>query len=115
MITREVKPNIPAQYRQGDVFLQEVDSLPSFAKEVQVTDRIVLQYGTATGHAHAIAKDKAVLFEGSGRRFVIPGIHGAPVSHEEHDTIELPAGKIFEVILQREFSVLTQMSRTVLD
>lgn len=45
----------PQQIRQGDVQLQPVDSLPAGCTEVPADgNRIVLAYGQATGHAHAI-------------------------------------------------------------
>lgn len=49
-------------YRQGDVGMQYVASLPAGAKPVENTGRIVLAYGEVTGHAHAIAAEEAQEF-----------------------------------------------------
>lgn len=93
------------QYRQGDVLLirveGEVKTLPhrSVARD---EGRIVLAYGEATGHAHAIADADAELFElETGERFLVTS-RGVSLRHEEHDTVELPAGA-YRVVRQREY------------
>jgi len=93
------------QYRQGDVFLvrvgDDVRTLPH--RSVPRDDgRIVLAYGEATGHAHAIADADAELIElETGERFLFTS-RGVSLRHEEHDTIELPAGA-YRVVRQREY------------
>ena len=49
-------------YRQGDVMIREVSSLPANAKAVKNRGRIVLAHGEVTGHAHAIAVREAKEF-----------------------------------------------------
>ncbi len=50
-----MKKLVPAQIRQGDVFLQPVKKLPAGeAKEIREPGRVVLAHGEVTGHAHAI-------------------------------------------------------------
>ena len=67
---------------------------------------LVLAEGEATGHAHVIDDVRAELRdEGwSGRRFVVVE-DGATVSleHDEHDTLDVPAG-IYEIRIQREYT-----------
>lgn len=51
-------------FRQGDVLLRRVSSIPKSAKAAEKKDqpgnsRIVLAYGEVTGHAHAIADTEA--------------------------------------------------------
>lgn len=42
-------------YRQGDVLIERIDSVPDDAQPVPLEDgRIVLAHGEVTGHAHAI-------------------------------------------------------------
>ncbi len=54
----------PWQARQGDVFLERIDSVP-VGKEIprDAQGRIVLAHGEATGHAHVVRHPKAKLFE----------------------------------------------------
>lgn len=94
-------------FRQGDVMIREVAAVPSGAKEVKTTDRIVLAYGEVTGHAHAIAPGEATehsLADAAGivRRF-LKVVSEATVRHEEHAPIPLPAG-VYEIVQQREYT-----------
>jgi hypothetical protein len=98
-----------SQFRQGDVFLRRVEELPDGVRPVEREGgRIVLAHGEVTGHAHAILAPTAQLYAhedvGSGgapRRYL-----GLPepvaLQHEEHRTIQLPAGT-YEVVRQREY------------
>lgn len=96
-------------YRQGDVLIRSVSSLPNDATVVDNTNlgRIVLAYGEVTGHAHAIHLEEAIEYtmEQAGkavRRFLSVS-STAHVKHEEHATIPLPTG-IYEIIQQREYT-----------
>lgn len=93
-------------YRQGDVLIRQIKSLPKNAKDVTPKDRIVLAYGEVTGHAHAIAPDEAREFSladaaGVVRRF-LNVVRSAVVRHEEHAAIPLPPG-VYEIVQQREY------------
>ncbi len=91
-------------YRQGDVLLIRVNHIPLGAlPEDRADGRIILAYGEATGHAHAIAEADAEVFSHEGRRFVRIGLGGATLAHEEHGAIPLPAGE-YRVVTQREYS-----------
>lgn len=94
-------------FRQGDVLIRQVNSIPPAAKEITRPGRVVLAYGEVTGHAHAIAEGQAREFsmadaEGAVRRFLSVA-SAASVKHEEHATVELPSG-FYEIIQQREYS-----------
>lgn len=90
------------QYRQGDVFVTAIDSIPSDVKEVQRdAGRIVLAYGEVTGHAHAITSKEATLWERGDVRY-LEVKRACTLSHEEHSQIALPAGT-YQVIRQREY------------
>lgn len=94
-------------YRQGDVMIREVSSLPANAKAVKNRGRIVLAHGEVTGHAHAIAVRDAKEFTmqdaaGVVKRFLHVA-SCATVKHEEHAPIALPAG-IYEIVQQREYT-----------
>jgi hypothetical protein len=116
MITRKQQPDKQVMYRQGDVMLKRIDQKPASAKPDKLDNgRIILAYGEVTGHAHAIAQDEANIFIDGTRRFLeVCYEKQAHLKHEEHATIVLPPGT-YEVLQQREYSCLTQMSRQVID
>ena len=95
------------QYRQGDVFVEKVKALPKSARLVDRKDkRIVLAYGEATGHAHAIHESFVELYEDDNGIYwlrIPEGKNLATLVHEEHDTINLKPG-IWRVNRQREYS-----------
>jgi hypothetical protein len=98
-------------FRQGDVLLIEVKSIPKKAKDVTPADRIVLAYGEVTGHAHAFypevverhrglvekvlvadkPKLKAKLWDAGAERF-LQVVEKTALRHEEHAAIEVPPG-----------------------
>jgi hypothetical protein len=106
--------------RQGDVLLTLVATLPNGCTEVPLDKgRIVLAYGEATGHAHAIAdhgisaKAAAEIAEAaiaraklwrapSGERFldVRETVH---LKHEEHTQHAIPPG-IYQIPTQVEYT-----------
>lgn len=111
--TRE-NPTIQAKptYRQGDVLLQKMDTLPAGAEPVEFDNRVVLAYGEVTGHCHALSTATASMYTYRGER-LIEVKEGALLRHEEHATITLPQG-VYKVIQQREY-VPEAPPRDVLD
>lgn len=92
-------------YRQGDILLIPVRSIPDGATSVQRENgRVVLAYGEATGHVHAIADPEAELLAVSEQadRWLRVRTQVAQLSHQEHGTITLPAGN-YIVRRQREY------------
>ena len=90
-------------YRQGDVLLFQVESLPESAEESNTdSDRIVLAYGEVTGHAHAVAAAQCRLFADQEIRFLQVGNEGSNLVHEEHATIVLDPG-VYRIVHQREY------------
>jgi hypothetical protein len=91
------------QYRQGDVLIMKVDSMPPEAVPVEPDgDRVVLAYGEVTGHAHALSVSGASLYEHTEGRF-LKVVAPSALVHEEHSPIELDPG-IYKVIRQREYA-----------
>lgn len=94
------------QYRQGDVLLVEVPSLPSSWEPIpRAAGRIILARGEATGHAHAIDDDAVDLIRSTEdwtRYLLVRGPEPAALVHEEHDTIRVRPG-LYVVRQQREF------------
>jgi hypothetical protein len=117
---------VPQQFRQGDVLIVMVDSLPkNVVAKPRDNGRVVLAYGEVTGHAHAIIEKKVIHYDapdavsaaeallasvGMKRQLTAENAPTflelateAPLQHEEHGTIKLPAGRAV-VIRQREYS-----------
>lgn len=90
-------------WRQGDVLIAAVDSIPTNTTEVPRTDRgVVLAEGEVTGHAHRIPSRHATLMrtESDARYMRVT----APVAllHEEHTTVDLPIGN-YRVSIHHEY------------
>ncbi len=96
-------------YRQGDVLLRRVASIPKAAKSAAKQDqsgnlRIVLAYGEVTGHAHAIHDLESVdVFVNAEGTMYLQVKEEAKLQHEEHGTVLLPPGN-YERTIQREYS-----------
>ncbi len=91
-------------YRQGDVLLVQVQSVPEQAELTETGDKITLAYGEATGHHHRIdeAPGKAKLWSAEAERF-LQVMETVGLRHEEHSTVTLPPG-IYRVAIQREYT-----------
>lgn len=92
-------------YRQGDVLIVKVSSIPKGLKEIaREGGKIVLAHGEATGHSHAIDMPSAkfVINEQTRERYLTLDKVGF-LRHEEHAEIKLPAGK-YKVIQQVEYT-----------
>lgn len=94
-------------YRQGDLYIKEVDALPKGMK--RIVDNVVLR-GEVTGHAHRLQSGE--LWGKNGAMFMNIPI-SAFLVHEEHKPIKLPKGK-FAVIRQREY-LTKDMTKVVAD
>ena len=94
-------------FRQGDVLLIQVNSIPANAVACEVKGDVILAYGEVTGHAHRLKAGtvkplaKGGVWEPRAERF-IQALEGAELIHEEHSTITLPAGN-YRVVQQREY------------
>ena len=97
----------PLIYRQGDVLLIAVDSIPADAAPCTIDGDVILAYGEVTGHAHRLAPDTVKPFAKGGvwspaaERF-LTALDGATITHEEHGAIALAPG-CYRVIQQREY------------
>lgn len=97
------RPTLKVQtYRQGDVLVKKIENLPEDAHIVEFEERVILQLGEVTGHAHAISKLDATMYTAGGVRYLEIAPGGADLVHEEHGTIHLPAG-FYQVVQQREY------------
>ena len=94
-------------FRHGDVLVMKVDEIPS---EVKKLDHRVLAYGEVTGHAHRL--DVGELFETRNGELYLKMKKAGKLSHEEHNTINIPKGN-YRVVHQREYT--PEAIRRVLD
>lgn len=80
-------------YRQGDVLLTPVDNIPT---DLKPTERCTLALGEVTGHHHSILDGSAIGYatetKGLAKYVRVTSSKGAPLTHQEHDTIVLPEG-----------------------
>ena len=94
-------------YRQGDVLIERIDSLPKNIKKLaREQGRVVLAHGEATGHHHSLVDEHVALFtssEQTGVTFLEVCDAMAALTHQEHATITLPPGN-YRVTRQREYS-----------
>ena len=90
------------QYRQGDVLFTEVKSVP---KRCKIRKNGHILEGEATGHIHRIADlDAAEVLESGEQLYLsVNAEGGVSILHEDHRTLELPAGN-YEIMRQREYS-----------
>lgn len=96
--------------RQGDVALVMISDMPSNLIE---KDKI-LALGETSGHKHQFVSPQVQVFaDRQGNQFVDVK-ERAMLQHEEHAHLQVPIGK-FRVVLQREFDILNDMTRQVLD
>jgi|SRR5215831_4706743 len=76
--------------QQGDVLLRPVNVL-STQGYPRVTGRLVIHQGEHGGHAHVIEDDEAELVM-IGHRMLLNLGKAATMVHEEHKSVEVPAG-----------------------
>lgn len=95
------------QYRQGDLLLQSITSIPKSAKKLNT---LILLRGEATGHTHRI--ESGQVFSDSGLLYIALS-NPTSLVHEEHSPIKLPKG-LYAVKRQKEYAS-KDMVRLVVD
>ncbi len=100
-------------WRQGDVFIAPVNSIPRRAEHV---GHGVLVEGEATGHSHRVEDLRAAeVFRQNSELYLRVVADSARIVHQEHGAIELPHG-LYRVWKQREYDPrLAESTRSVLD
>jgi len=99
-----MKKKTKTVFRQGDVLIERIQSLPeNLTAQKPINGRVILAYGEATGHHHSIDADAADWWKTAddGDQFVTVK---APteVVHQEHNPIPLKPGT-YRVRRQREY------------
>jgi hypothetical protein len=94
---------IHEQYRQGDVLLVRVASLPCEAKPEPASDQsVILAYGEVTGHAHRLSSQGVTLYSFNDDR-LLEVRQPSDLTHEEHAPLKIEPG-IYKVVRQREYT-----------
>lgn len=104
---------INQQYRQGDVLVTPVQTIPASAKPVASRKRIVLAEGEATGHCHAIdykAKQMKVFAEGN--ELYLRVMEPVVLTHQEHAPATIEPG---DYLVKRQVEVWLDEVRQVAD
>ena len=102
--------NPASLWRQGDVFLVAVPTLPA---EGRIERRPVLAAGEVTGHTHRLADPAAGQVFAVGPELYLEVLaDSATIVHEEHRPVTLPRGA-YAIRIQREYS--PQEIRRVVD
>jgi hypothetical protein len=100
----QVKTSQTSLYRQGDVLIRQISSLPTETAQLQLRANGVLAYGEVTGHCHRVEDPtRAEVVEIGTGLYLRVGDEGVRVVHEEHAPISLPAGN-YEIEIQREYT-----------
>jgi len=105
-------------YQQGDVLLKKISQLPDGAKVKTGRDAYVVQEGESTGHAHRFPEGgdggNVTLYTVGNVTYVQVREAPAPISHEEHNTIQIAPG-LYEIDLVREYDYNRNEVRRVVD
>lgn len=88
------------RFRQGDVLLVWAEPLDNFP--TPKLPHLVLAEGEITGHRHQITDGQAELIEKNKMLFLRVLSETATLSHQEHQSIQIPQGT-WMVRIQREY------------
>lgn len=103
---------VPLQYRQGDILLEQVDSIPNGVRRIEGK---VVRLGEKTGHAHTFAETDQIVLYGTDMPEWVVVEEEAELTHPEHATIPVPAGN-WQIIQQKEYvPEVAKRSRPALD
>lgn len=103
--------------RHGDVnFAPFYGKIESNSKEVNHKGSFVFALGETTGHKHVITvpkiEDMDIYETAVGRIYVLKT--AGKLSHEEHETITIPAGT-YQQVQEQEMDWFQNVSRKVID
>lgn len=115
---------VPFQVRQGDVFIEQVDTLEEFGVNVpRDGNAIVLAHGETSGHRHQLTAKGAKLFARGSSRMLEIGANGGAILAvatdrgeklipERHEPVKLPRGR-FTVTVQLEWAIDREVRRVL--
>lgn len=104
---------IQKQYRQGDVLVTPVDTIPAHAKPTTGKKRVVLAEGEATGHCHAINYNNTQMQVFSdGPQLYLKVKQPVALTHQEHSQALIEPG---DYMVVRQVEVWLDEVRQVAD
>lgn len=94
-----------AQFRQGDVSLEAVESLPADVTELKrdAGGALTVMLGEATGHHHHFRESHVQLFVTPRKERFLRVVKTSLLRHEEHDPIKVPPG-VYRLPTQTEWT-----------
>jgi hypothetical protein len=101
---RKSKTAVADHYRQGDILIQRIESIPAAARNITPKfGSIVLGEGETVGHRHEILHTAGVTSYELNEGFYLGVEEETELVHPEHDQVTLLPGT-YEVIHQSEFA-----------
>lgn len=94
--------------RHGDVILKKVDNIKG--KGIKKKSEVLAE-GEVTGHFHNLVSNQMLVSEHEGQKFVELTEPGN-LTHQEHDTLEIPEGK-YQVLIQREVDLVGETKQVM--
>ena len=99
------------QKRQGDIFFETV-SKPNVRKMKKFANH-VLAYGEVTGHSHQVVtppiSECESYIDEKGDIYILSKTEEITISHDEHNSITMPANEWICITRQREYDPLSVM------
>lgn len=107
---------------QGDVDIREIPQIPKSAK---LLDTKTVMYGEKTGHHHSFS-GQVLVYEPTNKDMIqvrgesvqvqkyVEVVQDTKLTHQEHAEQIIPKGK-YAILQEREFDVLSQQIRRVID
>jgi len=104
------------QFRQGDIFFQEVSKLP---KNLLKKKDPIIAHGEVTGHSHRVSEDvnfdNVDMYVDTDGTIYLQSKQETSIVHDEHYPIKLEPNKIYQIYRQREFDPVEEENRIVRD
>ena len=100
----------PRLFRHGDLLIQEIFSVPSFAKPISTN---IIAEGEKTGHNHMLNGSHQI-YETVNNQKHFEAMQEVELEHPEHNTIIIPKG-IYTVVHERSFNPCEDIEIEVID
>ena len=109
--------NKPLQYRQGDIWFEQISDFATRVKGTKPYTSPILAYGEVTGHCHKVntSMDGVQMFVDKDGDIFIQTKADVSIGHDEHGVITLPGPGEYCISHQREYDWATESVRKVAD
>jgi hypothetical protein len=99
--------------RHGDILLKSTDIPKDSVVKIKGKKYIVAE-GETTGHCHTLESPKEFEVLTSGDREFLKLVESGQMTHQEHKTLDVPAGT-YGIIHEREYDPFIEEARRVVD